>query len=387
MLSAPLQNLQAMQPLARRLAPSCSWQASVGPVVPIGCRLIVQEDRLEPLSTHSPINTQVTDEEPTGAFATHVVAIASSLQFSHEAIDEREAGRSRDPRIQPALILRPSPRRLRVPDATDFEDACAGIQTGEADEVSPEHLMRYPICGLCLAALALVAANFFVQSPWRDAAMRQPRRQLRHGLVSHAAFGWVSGHSGANIVKSQAIVIPEEFLDSRQGGGLSASPKQLGSGILVAHVVVLGFVVGTHDLLQAWQTHVALRPPHFQARLAGLDRWALAGGVANLQPFHSLPECSVRVERSMPAFRIEVQVVVVVQFKAPEKVQIATTRSPQHICYLALDSKFLAANLMEGEHGIDNIVLAQLLKALGGADVAARGEVVTHGLQSGLQVR
>lgn len=55
------------------------------------------QDRLKPLRGHSPVETQVCDQEPACGLSAHVITVARSFQLTHEAINEGEARLSLDP--------------------------------------------------------------------------------------------------------------------------------------------------------------------------------------------------------------------------------------------------------------------------------------------------
>ena len=55
------------------------------------------QDGLKPLRGHSPVETQVCDQEPACGLSAHVITVARGFQLTHEAINEGEARLSLDP--------------------------------------------------------------------------------------------------------------------------------------------------------------------------------------------------------------------------------------------------------------------------------------------------
>mmetsp|Transcript_82123 Transcript_82123/g.231135 ORF Transcript_82123/g.231135 Transcript_82123/m.231135 type:complete len:270 (+) Transcript_82123:1167-1976(+) len=269
---------------------------------------------------------------------------------------------------------------MDVVRTADLEYGRPSENAREANEVTPDHLMNNPIGALAFPALALVALHLLVEQAGGEAPMRQPRRELGHGLVSHATFGRIGCHGGSDVVQTQRVLLPNVGPDPLQGCSFSATPPELGTIILLLPRVESRVVGGAHDLTSGWKLGVRLRPANSTTGTCRENRCLLRCRPHPTILLHTFPKARVRIKGALRTGGVEGQIVPVIQLEAPEQAQWALTVPPEHFLHLAFDGQLLAAYLVEGEDRIHHVVGAQLLEASRRGDTNACAQVMPHRL-------
>eukprot|EP00401_Gymnodinium_catenatum_P081193 CAMPEP_0117552046 /NCGR_PEP_ID=MMETSP0784-20121206/49507_1 /TAXON_ID=39447 /ORGANISM="" /LENGTH=131 /DNA_ID=CAMNT_0005349109 /DNA_START=896 /DNA_END=1291 /DNA_ORIENTATION=- len=124
------------------IATGCAYEADKHPTEPVCRRLVIDEYGLEPLSAHPPIESQITNQEPSGRLTPDMATVASGSYLTHGCIEEWETGAAFRPLSEQARVLAPGPIRVLVIKASELENPVSNQEALKSHKIAPIQLMH-----------------------------------------------------------------------------------------------------------------------------------------------------------------------------------------------------------------------------------------------------
>mmetsp|Transcript_10552 Transcript_10552/g.20376 ORF Transcript_10552/g.20376 Transcript_10552/m.20376 type:complete len:325 (+) Transcript_10552:190-1164(+) len=183
------------------------------PVSPVGADVVVEEETLEVVCALAPVELQVERQVRGHVLPSAIRHKARRRELAHVCVHERH----------PRLALLPSLQCWRVVNpfglfaywAARPEDLAAVLLAVQTVEVPPDKLEDKPICRLVLHARRLVARALARDEARREAAVREPRRELARVVGTE--------HPVASLeVRLEAVLVPKVVLEPAERHGLAA---------------------------------------------------------------------------------------------------------------------------------------------------------------------
>lgn len=208
--------LRLLENVEKPEAPRIVADASgVVPVAPVAAHVVVDQQGLEPLCAHVPVDAQIFGQEAGHVLAAAIGHEARGGQLSHIGVHEGKARFAARPQLEARPVF--FPRDLDALEPRCPKDLVAVLETDKAEIVAPQQLKDQPVGGVVGGAIVFVGEHLVVDVAGGETAEGQPRRELG-GIVGpqHAVAGF--------FVDAEAIALPKIVLEPRQARRL-APPK------------------------------------------------------------------------------------------------------------------------------------------------------------------